>query len=76
MTTFLLNPHASIVDAYSGSPRMPKLEGKAQIVETQKYIGKGWYRVKCILLDDPDCSVQILYTNVDSRRGEGGDENE
>lgn len=47
----------SIVPILKGPAGERVLEGWAEMIETLEYKGDGWYRVKCIFVDDPKQDV-------------------
>ena len=62
-----MNTHATIVRAYAtcanGEP-----QGQARIVEVMKYLGNGWYRVKCVMLDDLTETIVTRYCNINEMK--------
>lgn len=58
-----MNGFATIVSVYQ-SPESGESIGQARIIEVLKYISKGWYLIKCALLDSPSDAVE-LYTNIE-----------
>jgi len=59
-----MTTHRAVVEIRTG----PAVR-KAELVEVLKYIGKGWYRVKCIFLDDPNKQVHVRRVNIDETIG-------
>ncbi len=57
----------AIVMVHSGGSETKK----AEIIEVLKYLGQGWYRIKCVFLDDPHRNVHVRKINIDGKEAMG-----
>jgi hypothetical protein len=56
------------------APRAPKPNGKGEVKEVMRYLGNGWYRVRCVYLDDPRQRECVRWVDIDEgKKREGGE---
>jgi len=58
-----MNGVTTVVNVYL-TPGGAKPAGQAEIIEVLKYLGDGWYRIKCVMCDDSYQTTVTRYYNT------------